>query len=62
MEKAIGTNAYTVEELYSNKESLDNKAVAVKGKVVKVSAGIMGKNWIHVQDAAVMPIKGPTTW
>ncbi|ACM19243.1 hypothetical protein Geob_0881 [Geotalea daltonii FRC-32] len=52
VEKAAGTDAYTVEELYSKKASLDNKAVAVKGKVVKVSAGIMGKNWIHVQDGS----------
>jgi len=50
VEKAAAGNAYTIAELYANKGKLDTKAVAVKGKVVKVSAGIMGKNWIHVQD------------
>jgi hypothetical protein len=29
---------------------LNKKKVVVKGKVVKVSAGIMGRNWIHIQD------------
>ncbi|WP_243369914.1 DNA-binding protein [Geotalea sp. SG265] len=52
VDKAAGANAYTVEELYSKRGELDNKAVAVKGKVVKFSAGIMGKNWIHVQDGS----------
>lgn len=48
--KATGANAYTVGEIYKNKETLNNKNVVVKGKVIKVSAGIMGKNWIHLQD------------
>ena len=48
--KTTGPNAYTVVEIYKNKETLNNKNVVVKGKVVKVSAGIMGKNWIHLQD------------
>jgi hypothetical protein len=30
----------------------------VKGKVVKVSAGIMGKNWIHLQDGTGDPKQG----
>lgn len=48
--KATGPNAYTVGEIFKNKEKLNNKNVVVRGKVVKVSAGIMGKNWIHLQD------------
>jgi len=52
VEKATGTNAYTVAELFGKRTELDKKNVAVSGKVVKVSAGIMGKNWLHIQDGS----------
>ncbi len=48
--KAAGANAYTVQEIFTNSAKLNNKKVVVKGKVVKVSTGIMGRNWIHIQD------------
>ena len=48
--KATGTNAYTVQEIFANSAKLNKKKVVVRGKVVKVSTGIMGKNWIHIQD------------
>ena len=48
--KATGANAYTVQEIFAKSAKLDKKKVVVKGKVVKVSTGIMGKNWIHIQD------------
>lgn len=44
------SDGYTVEELYSKKESLRNKTVKVNAKVVKVSKNIMKKDWIHIQD------------
>jgi hypothetical protein len=50
VEKAAGADAYTVGEIFAKRKALHQKAVAVRGKVVKVSAGIMGANWIHVQD------------
>ena len=43
----------TVADLYLQKDKLNGKLVSVKGKVIKVSAGIMGKNWIHVSDGTV---------
>jgi len=48
--KADGANAYTVQEIFANSAKLNKKKVVVRGKVVKVSTGIMGKNWIHIQD------------
>jgi len=48
--KASGPNAATVAEAYSNSAKLNNKKVVIRGQVVKVSSGIMGKNWIHIQD------------
>ncbi|HIJ80234.1 MAG TPA: DNA-binding protein [Desulfuromonadales bacterium] len=48
--KASGPNATTVQGAFANSAKLDKKKVVVRGKVVKVSAQIMGKNWIHIQD------------
>lgn len=48
--KAEGPNTQTVGEIFEKKDALANKPVAVQGKVVKVSRGIMGKNWLHLQD------------
>jgi len=49
---SANTEVYKVEELYAKKEKLNGKKVTVKGKVVKFSPGIMGKNWIHLQDGS----------
>jgi hypothetical protein len=52
VEKASGAGAYTIMELYEKKAELDGSSVTVKGMVVKVSTGIMGKNWVHIQDGS----------
>ncbi len=46
--KAFGT--FTVADLFAKKAELKGKSVKVKGKVVKVLSGIMGMNWVHIQD------------
>lgn len=56
--KASGPNAYTVADLHEKSASLDKKNIAVKGQVVKVSQGIMGKNWVHIQDGSGDESKG----
>jgi len=58
VDKASGEDAYTVEEIYKNIGSLDKKKVSVKGKVVKVSTGIMNMTWIHLQDGTGDPKTG----
>jgi hypothetical protein len=40
----------TVAEIYAQKTQLAGKNTAVRGKVVKYNAAIMGKNWIHLKD------------
>ncbi|XCN71100.1 MAG: DNA-binding protein [Candidatus Electrothrix aestuarii] len=50
VEKAEGANAQTVAECFAKAEELNNKTVRVRGKVMKFSSMIMGKNWIHLQD------------
>ena len=58
VDKAKGENAYTVAELYEKAASLKDKDVVLKGRVIKMSAGIMGKNWLHIQDGTGKPEKG----
>jgi hypothetical protein len=52
VEKAKGENAYTVGELFAKATELDSKKISVRGKVVKVSKGIMGRNWLHLRDGS----------
>jgi len=52
VKKATGKNAYNIADLYKNKAKLNKKKIAVRGKVVKVSSNIMGKNWIHLRDGS----------
>lgn len=40
----------TIAELYAKKDSYAGKTVKIRGEVVKFSAEIMGKNWVHLQD------------
>jgi DNA/RNA endonuclease YhcR with UshA esterase domain len=42
--------AKTIEAVYKDKTKLEGKQVTVKGKVVKVNNGIMGRNFLHIQD------------
>lgn len=58
VEKAAGSNAYTIGDIYKKRTALHNKTAVVKGKVVKVSAGIMGTNFIHLQDGTGDPKQG----
>ena len=50
--KATGPDAKTVAEVVGGKASLKDKPVLVRGQVVKMNAGIMGKNWVHLQDGS----------
>jgi hypothetical protein len=45
----------TVSEVITGKKDLAGKAVVLRGKVVKFMPGIMGKNWLHVQDGTGGP-------
>ncbi|HET7831989.1 MAG TPA: OB-fold nucleic acid binding domain-containing protein [Gallionella sp.] len=40
----------TIASLYQDKAALAGKEVRVQGKVVKVNTGIMGRNFVHLQD------------
>jgi hypothetical protein len=50
IQKASGGK--TVAELFAEGEKLAEQEVSVRGRVVKFNAGIMGRNWIHLQDGS----------
>ena len=50
--KAPGANGYTVADVVLKSQSLKDKPVVIHAKVVKFSAAIMGKNWIHLRDGS----------
>jgi hypothetical protein len=52
VKKAEGPDGTTVAEIFSAKGALKGKDVAVRGKVVKYTPGVMGKNWIHLRDGS----------
>ncbi len=56
--KAEGQDAYTVAEVFAKRKELDGKQVSVRGKVIKVSEGIMDRNWVHLQDGSGDPKAG----
>jgi hypothetical protein len=56
--KATGPNARTVAEIVTAKADLKGKPVLVRGKVVKFTPEVMGKNWIHLRDGTGDAAKG----
>jgi hypothetical protein len=58
VKKAVGPNAYTIAEIYRNSAKLDKKQIVVRGKIVKVTTGIMKRNWVHIQDGSGSQTKG----
>ena len=48
--KATGPDARTVAEISAKNADLKGKKVAVRGKVVKFTPAVLGKNWIHLRD------------
>ena len=58
IQKAAGANALQVGEIWRKKATLKEKPVTVRGKVTQYAQGIMGKNWVHLQDGSGDPKKG----
>ncbi|MCD6394930.1 MAG: hypothetical protein J7M40_15680 [Planctomycetes bacterium] len=47
---APAKDGISIGELFSNKGAYAGKTVTIKGQVVKFSAAIMKRNWVHIQD------------
>jgi hypothetical protein len=50
IEKAPG--GLTVAEILEKGNALSGKDVAVRGRVVKFTGGVLGKNWLHLRDGS----------
>lgn len=50
IEPASGANARAIGDLWLQMDRLARTTVSVRGVVVKYNGGVMGKNWIHLQD------------
>jgi hypothetical protein len=50
--RAAGPDAKTVAEVVAGTAALKDKTVTIRGQVVKASLGILGRNWIHLQDGS----------
>lgn len=55
--KATGPHSYSVGECFEQGKELNSKTVRVRGKIMKISRMIMGKNWLHLQDGTGNPLK-----
>lgn len=42
----------SISELLARKDKLKGKTVRIKGRVMKYNSGIMGKNWVHLDDGS----------
>jgi hypothetical protein len=47
---AVAAGGKTVADIFAGKDALAGKSIVVRGKVVKLNTGIMGRNWIHLRD------------
>jgi hypothetical protein len=45
-------DAVKLSELMANKAKYEGKVITVTGECVKANNGIMGKNWVHIQDGS----------
>lgn len=50
VEKAEG--GFTIADIHARNSELAGREVAVRGTVVKVNRGILGANWLHIQDGS----------
>jgi hypothetical protein len=50
--KATGPNARTVAEIVAQSAELKDKTIVVRGKVVKFTPEVLGKNWLHLRDGS----------
>ncbi len=50
--RAAGPGAMTIAELHASQASLAGKTVRIQGRVMKFNAGILSRNWLHLQDGS----------
>jgi hypothetical protein len=48
--RAPGPQGRTVADVWRQRAALNDQTVAVRGKVVKATPGVLGKTWLHLRD------------
>jgi len=56
VDKASGPEGRTVAEIFAQMQDLNDRKVAVRGKVTKVNSNILSRTWIHIQDGTGDPL------
>jgi hypothetical protein len=56
--KATASDAKTIEEVVAGRTALKGKTVTIRAQVVKVTTGVLNKNWVHLQDGSGSSSKG----
>jgi hypothetical protein len=51
-------DGFTVSRIWADRDQLAGTTVTVRGQVVKFNGGILGTNWIHIQDGTGDPEAG----
>jgi len=46
----IAPDGIRIAELMKNRDNYANKKIIIRGQVVKINAGIMDRNWVHLKD------------
>ncbi len=49
---AAAEGGLAIETIWADRATLAGKTVTVRGRVVKVNSGILGQNWLHLQDGS----------
>ena len=52
LERSRGPNGHSVEEIYASRQQLAGQKVRVRGTVVKLNEGILGKTYLHLRDGS----------
>jgi len=52
LERSSAANGRTVAEIFSERAALNEKPVRLRATVVKLTEGIMGKTYLHLQDGS----------
>jgi hypothetical protein len=52
------TDGVSIADVWTNRVDLAGTQVTVRGRVVKYNAGILGRNWFHIQDGSGEMAKG----
>ena len=50
IDKVEGGN--TIADIHARKVEFNGNTIRVRGQVTKFTAGVLGKNWIHVRDSS----------